>query len=45
VHGYYLTDVHTKLRYDLMYVYNQSLLLDTKVLLQTLREMVAGGGS
>jgi exopolysaccharide biosynthesis polyprenyl glycosylphosphotransferase len=45
VHGYYLTDVHTKLRYDLMYVYNQSLLLDTKVLLQTLREMVTGGGS
>lgn len=45
VHGYYLTDVHTKLRYDLMYVYNQSLWLDVKVLLQTLREMLVGGGS
>lgn len=45
VHGYYLTDVHTKLRYDLMYVYNQSLLLDVTVLLQTLREMFIGSGS
>lgn len=45
VHGYYLTDVHTKLRYDLMYVYNQSLWLDVKVLLQTLREMFTGSGS
>lgn len=45
VHGYYLTDVHTKLRYDLMYVYNQSLWLDVKVLLQTLREMFTGVGS
>ena len=45
VHGYYLTDVHTKLRYDLMYVYNQSLVLDTTILLQTIREMVKGGGS
>jgi exopolysaccharide biosynthesis polyprenyl glycosylphosphotransferase len=45
VHGYYLTNVHTKLRYDLMYVYNQSLLLDTKILLKTLREMVFGVGS
>jgi exopolysaccharide biosynthesis polyprenyl glycosylphosphotransferase len=45
VHGYYLTDVHTKLRYDLMYVYNQSLRLDVVVLLQTMREMLLGGGS
>jgi exopolysaccharide biosynthesis polyprenyl glycosylphosphotransferase len=45
VHGYYLTDVHTKLRYDLMYVYNQSLWLDVKVLAQTLREMLTGAGS
>lgn len=45
VHGYYLTDVHTKLRYDLMYVYNQSLLLDIKILCQTVREMVVGSGS
>jgi len=45
VHGYYLTDVHTKLRYDLMYVYNQSLLLDVKVLFQTLKEMLTGAGS
>lgn len=45
VHGYYLTDVHTKLRYDLMYVYNQSLWLDVKVLLKTLREMTSGAGS
>jgi exopolysaccharide biosynthesis polyprenyl glycosylphosphotransferase len=45
VHGYYLTDVHTKLRYDMLYVYNQSLLLDTKILALTLREMFAGSGS
>lgn len=45
VHGYYLTDVHTKLRYDMLYVYNQSLLLDTKILAQTMREMFTGSGS
>ncbi|HEY3414274.1 MAG TPA: sugar transferase [Armatimonadota bacterium] len=45
VHGYYLTDVHTKLRYDMLYVYNQSLLLDTKILVQTFREMFNGSGS
>jgi exopolysaccharide biosynthesis polyprenyl glycosylphosphotransferase len=45
VYGDYLTDVHTKIRYDLMYVYNQSLWLDVKVLLQTMREMVVGSGS
>jgi exopolysaccharide biosynthesis polyprenyl glycosylphosphotransferase len=45
VHGYYLTDVHTKLRYDLMYVNNQSLWLEVKILLQTMREMLVGSGS
>lgn len=45
VNGYYLTDVHTKLRYDLMYVYNQSLWLDVKILFQTLKEMLLGAGS
>jgi exopolysaccharide biosynthesis polyprenyl glycosylphosphotransferase len=45
VHGYYLTDVHTKLRYDMLYVYNQSLWLDTKILMLTLREMFTGSGS
>ena len=35
--GGYDTDVYTKLRYDWVYVYHQSLWLDLKILLQTVR--------
>ncbi|MCC6446937.1 MAG: sugar transferase [Armatimonadetes bacterium] len=33
--GYYLTDPHTKLRYDLMYTYNPSLCWDLKIIILT----------
>ncbi|HEY3268693.1 MAG TPA: sugar transferase [Armatimonadota bacterium] len=45
VYGGYQTDVHTKLKYDLMYVYNQSLWMDLRILIRTIGEMVSGAGS
>lgn len=45
VNGYYLTCVYVKLRYDLMYVRNQSLWLDAKILLLTIRALLRSGGS
>ncbi len=45
VYGTYLTDPHIKLRYDLMYVYNQSLWMDMRILFQTMIEMMIGAGS
>lgn len=36
VHGYYQTPVYTKIRYDLLYIYNQSFLLDLRIILMTL---------
>jgi exopolysaccharide biosynthesis polyprenyl glycosylphosphotransferase len=35
--GRYSTTVESKLRFDLLYIYNYSLLLDVKILLQTVR--------
>ncbi|KMJ58741.1 hypothetical protein AB685_06555 [Bacillus sp. LL01] len=37
VNAYYSTTVEDKLRYDLMYVRNSSIILDMKILLQTIR--------
>jgi lipopolysaccharide/colanic/teichoic acid biosynthesis glycosyltransferase len=37
VHGRYLTTAENRLRYDLAYVYHQSLWLDSVILLETLR--------
>lgn len=45
VYGTYLSDPHIKLRYDLMYVYNQSLWMDMRILFQTMIEMMTGAGS
>lgn len=45
VNGYYLTCVYVKLRYDLMYVRNQSLWLDAKILLSTVKALLRSGGS
>ncbi|MFH1741345.1 MAG: sugar transferase [bacterium] len=42
IHGYYNSPVEHKLRYDLAYISNISVLLDLKVLLQTLRATLSG---
>jgi len=44
VHGYYLTDVYTKLRYDLMYIYNPSIWWDLKIMALTVRAVIANHG-
>lgn len=38
--GYYMTDVHTKLRYDIIYINHISLLLDLRILWSTIRVVV-----
>ena len=45
VSGGYGTDAERKLKYDLIYIRNLSLLLDLKILLHTLRVVLGGGGS
>jgi exopolysaccharide biosynthesis polyprenyl glycosylphosphotransferase len=40
VQGNYSTSVEDKLRYDLMYIRNYSLILDVKILLQTIRVVI-----
>lgn len=37
VRGYYHSDPGIKLKYDLAYIYNSSLMLDFKILLETVR--------
>lgn len=44
VRGGYDTDVHTKLKYDWLYVYRQSVWLDLKILLHTVRVVVLCAG-
>ena len=44
IHGRYDSDYLYKLRYDLMYVNGQSLLLDLRVLVSTLRIIITGSG-
>jgi len=44
VHGLYLTTAENRLRYDLAYVYHQSLWLDFVILLETLRVVVTMKG-
>jgi len=44
VWGSYSTDVHTKLRYDWLYVYRQSAWLDLKILAHTVRVVVLCAG-
>jgi exopolysaccharide biosynthesis polyprenyl glycosylphosphotransferase len=39
IHGGYAIDADMKLRYDLLYIYNRSLWLDLKIMLQTLATM------
>src|SRR5205823_249605 len=42
VHGNYSSSVARKLRFDLMYIYDYSLLLDVKILLKTLSVLFQG---
>lgn len=44
IHGFYNSPVEHKLRYDLAYLNNMSLLLDLKILFNTIRVVVAGRG-
>lgn len=45
VSGTYATTPETKLKYDLIYVYHQSIFLDIKVLAQTLKVVLTGKGA
>ena len=45
IHGRYLTTAENKLRYDLAYVYHQSLWLDLVILLETLRVVLTRKGT
>jgi lipopolysaccharide/colanic/teichoic acid biosynthesis glycosyltransferase len=42
IHGYYDSPVEHKLRYDLAYISNMSVLLDLKILQRTLRVTLSG---
>jgi exopolysaccharide biosynthesis polyprenyl glycosylphosphotransferase len=44
VHGGYAIDAETKLRYDLLYIYNWSPWLDLKIMLQTLATVIRRTG-
>jgi exopolysaccharide biosynthesis polyprenyl glycosylphosphotransferase len=45
IHGRYLSTAENKLRYDLAYVYHQSLWLDVVIVLQTLRVVLTRKGT
>ena len=45
VSGFYATTAQNKLKYDLIYVYHQSLFLDLKILLHTLKVVLTGSGA
>jgi len=45
IHGRYLTTAENKLRYDLAYIYHQSLWLDLVILLETLRVVFTRKGT
>ncbi len=44
IHGFYNSPVEHKLRYDLAYIHNMSLLLDLKIIFNTLRVTFSGHG-
>ena len=45
VYGAYETDAETKLKYDLIYVYNLSFLLDMRILFKTISVVLTGKGA
>jgi lipopolysaccharide/colanic/teichoic acid biosynthesis glycosyltransferase len=45
VSGSYATTTPVKLRFDLMYVYHQSLALDVRILLRTVQVVLTGKGA
>ncbi len=45
VSGSYATTAENKLKYDLIYMYHQSLFMDLKILLETVRVMLTGRGA
>lgn len=45
VSGTYATTPQTKLKYDLIYIYHQSIFLDVKILLHTLKVVLTGKGA
>jgi exopolysaccharide biosynthesis polyprenyl glycosylphosphotransferase len=45
VSGGYATTPERKLKYDLIYMYHQSLLMDTQILVETLRVVLTGRGA
>lgn len=45
VSGSYATTAENKLKYDLIYMYHQSLLMDLKILLETVRVVLTGKGA
>ncbi|MDI6891783.1 MAG: sugar transferase [Actinomycetota bacterium] len=45
VSGTYATTPQTKLKYDLIYIYHQSIFLDIKILLHTLKVVLTGKGA
>ncbi|MBN2053318.1 sugar transferase [bacterium] len=45
VNGAYDTTPENKLKYDLAYIYNKSLWLDLRILMETIKVVLAGGGA
>jgi exopolysaccharide biosynthesis polyprenyl glycosylphosphotransferase len=45
VSGFYATTPETKLKYDLIYIYHQSIFLDVKIIFHTLRIVLTGKGA
>jgi lipopolysaccharide/colanic/teichoic acid biosynthesis glycosyltransferase len=45
VSGSYATTAERKLKYDLIYMYHQSLLMDLQILMQTVRVVLTGRGA
>lgn len=45
INGGYTTNARNKLKYDLIYIYNQSLFLDIKIILRTVKVLLTGRGA
>lgn len=45
ISGGYATNVRNKLKYDLIYIYHQSILLDIQIILKTIKVLLTGRGA